>query len=263
MMPPVSPADFDFYSVTIDVDWAPDFWIDEMAAVLEAGRVPCTWFITHRSPAIDRILANPLFECGIHPNFFEHSSHGHTEDEIIEHCLKMVPGARSVRTHALYQSSRLLYKLYEQYGFISDSSLFMPHSNALVPHHLTFSQSGKHLIRIPYFWEDDVECLAQESGWDIRADVFHPEGLKVFNFHPVYFGLNCRTLDNYNALKHSIRGQKSLDEVSELDVQDFIHTGPGVKTCFLDLISLLSGGKKEVRTQSSIADHYRAIRNLG
>lgn len=261
-MSAVLPSDFDVYGLTVDIDWSPDFWIDEMAEVLSAAGVPCTWYITHDSPAIRRLRSNPLFECGIHPNFFPGSSHGREEEEIIRHCLQIVPDADSVRMHALYQSSRLLWRLYEDFDFRVDSSLFTPHASALVPHHLVFSRSGKCLVRIPYGWEDDVECLTGETGWAPTAAAFHPEGLKVFNFHPVYVGLNCHTLDGYEALKVAIRGRKSLEQVSREETEEYVHGGEGAGTCFRRLVELIAERGYTALTQREIGLRYRQLARI-
>ena len=147
---------YNLYALSVDIDWAPDYMIDYMAQAYTEAGVKCTWFVTHASEAVDRLRSNPLFELGIHPNFFPGSSHGSTEDEIIRHVLELVPGAKSVRMHALYQSSRLLYKLRHEYGLEIDSSLFVPQTPFLKPHTFGFSPTVAPLVRLPYFWEDDV-----------------------------------------------------------------------------------------------------------
>jgi hypothetical protein len=38
-----------------DIDWAPDFVIDSVAATLVQIGVQTTWFVTHSSPAVDSL----------------------------------------------------------------------------------------------------------------------------------------------------------------------------------------------------------------
>ena len=45
--------------LTLDVDWAPDWVIDEVSAILVEKRVRATWFVTHGSPAIERLKDYP------------------------------------------------------------------------------------------------------------------------------------------------------------------------------------------------------------
>ena len=97
--------------ITIDIDWAPDFMIDYCMQILLVAQVKATWFITHKSPMLDKLRQYPdLFELGIHPNFYPNSSHGESEEAIIGYCMDLVPEARSMRTHGLCQSSYLLKK---------------------------------------------------------------------------------------------------------------------------------------------------------
>ena len=63
--------------LTLDTDWAPDFVIDFVAKQLVAYQVRATWFVTHASPAVERLSQHSdLFELGIHPNFLPGSTHG-------------------------------------------------------------------------------------------------------------------------------------------------------------------------------------------
>ncbi|MCX6671896.1 MAG: hypothetical protein NTX92_08260, partial [Euryarchaeota archaeon] len=56
--------------ICIDTDWASDSIIKDIADYLIMNKIKSTWFITHDSPAIRKLLAKPdIFEVGIHPNF--------------------------------------------------------------------------------------------------------------------------------------------------------------------------------------------------
>ena len=91
-------------AITLDVDWAPDHAIDAVAGHLIERDVRATWFVTHASPAIDRLRDRPdLFELGIHPNFAPGSTQGETPDAVLDHCMAIVPealGANPSRTIA-------------------------------------------------------------------------------------------------------------------------------------------------------------------
>src|ERR1035441_3475149 len=81
-------------AISMDVDWAPDFAIDFVAERLIASRVRATWFVTHRSPAIERLRQHrDLFELGIHPNFLPGSSHGDSPAAVLQHCMGLVQDA--------------------------------------------------------------------------------------------------------------------------------------------------------------------------
>jgi hypothetical protein len=248
---------YNLYALSVDIDWAPDYMIDYMAQAYTEAGVKCTWFVTHASEAVDRLRSNPLFELGIHPNFFSGSSHGATEDEIIRHVLQLVPGAKSVRMHALFQSSRLLYKLRHDYGLEVDSSLFVPQTPHLKPHTFGFSPTVSPLVRLPYFWEDDVECLLPVRNWDIQTPGFHFEGMKIFNFHPMYVGLNADTLEGYERIKRELCVSKSLNTLTPEEIAPYLNEAHGVNTLFKGLLSFLKNNNVETRTFSEIAASYR------
>jgi hypothetical protein len=50
--------------------------------------------------------------------------------------------------------------------------------------------SSMRLLRIPYFWEDNDEMFNPAKSWDIHNPKYHVDGLKIFNFHPIYVYLN-------------------------------------------------------------------------
>jgi hypothetical protein len=154
------------YMVTLDIDWAPEYAIDYVAELLAEHDVRATWFVTHSSPAITRLSQQPeLFELGIHPNFLPNSTHGKTHEEVLSHCVAMVPGARSMRTHGLYQSTPLLEQVLSRTPITADVSLFMPHARALSP--VEYRWHGRELLRIPYYWDDcyEMERIMKWSGY--------------------------------------------------------------------------------------------------
>jgi hypothetical protein len=252
-----TPHAFDSYAITIDIDWSPDFWIDRAAAMLRAHGLKSTWFVTHASPAVERLKADPLVECGVHPNFFQPSSHGSDDDTVLAHMRTLVPEATSIRAHALMQSSRHFVKYMQGGLYTTECSLYCPNAAPLFPHHIELSEQLPPLIRIPYFWEDDVECLIHRTGWDPHAPAFHPQGLKVYNFHPVYIGLNCVDFSEYQSLKATIAGKKSLDQCTEEDVAPYVRQHvAGAGTCFASLVQLLAQQPHRVFTQAELAQSY-------
>ena len=45
--------------ITLDIDWAPDYAIDFAAGLLIEAQVRATWFVTHDSPAVERLRQHP------------------------------------------------------------------------------------------------------------------------------------------------------------------------------------------------------------
>lgn len=218
--------------ITLDIDWAPDYAIDFAAGLLIEAQVRATWFVTHDSPAVERLRQHPhLFELGIHPNFLPGTTHGRTESEILSHCMGFVPQARVVRTHGLVQTSNLLEKIIDETPVSVDVSLFLPHAAALEPvvYHW---ENGKRLVRLPYVWEDDFEMVRPDSIWDLGAMIDRSKGLAIMDFHPIHVFLNSVTLATYR----SVRSMGRLADLSEDDVRSHIETGRGAGYAFRSAI---------------------------
>lgn len=246
----------DEFAITIDIDWAPDFAIEEVAKTLTDHQVKCTWFVTHNSPAIQKLAQNSLFELGIHPNFFPFSSHGNTEDEIIQFCFDIVPDAKCIRTHALLQSSRLLKKLREEYGLLTDASLYLPYAPNIEPHILNFSHNSKPLTRIPYFWEDDLESYRADKTWEFTNNKFFGKGLKIFNFHPTFIYLNIDEMHGYERMKIEKCSKKPLFELEKKEMAEYKNEGKGAATIFKKLVEFIHDSQKVSHTLSEIRENY-------
>lgn len=203
--------------ITIDVDWAKDSTIKKVANHLIKSNVKATWFITHDSPEIKALLDYPdLFEVGIHPNFKDDSTQGNTPEEIMTYLLEIVPQARSMRTHSLMQSTPLLRIAHEKFGIQTDVSLLLPYTPNIVPHKLYASKS-KGLLRVPYFWEDDIELNNPYPSFSLSNDRFKVCGLKIFNFHPVLISQEIEAffLELIDLIKDNDLGGLKISELAD------------------------------------------------
>lgn len=222
-------------AVTFDVDWAPDWAVDLCRELCNRYSRPATFFATHPSDILHDIKAQPRLEVGIHPNFLPGSSQGGNERDVLDYCLKIVPNAKSMRTHCLIQSSHLFFLVAHEFPSIqTDVSIFLPLHENLSATDLYYS--GKRLTRLPYFWEDDVFAEWPGWAWDV-APVRERRGMKIFDFHPILVALNAADLSGYRKLKASMSGRR-LNEVSKSEVAPFVNRGLGALT-FLE--SLLAG----------------------
>jgi hypothetical protein len=225
-------------AITLDVDWAPDHAIDTVAGHLIEHSVRATWFVTHASPAIDRLRGRPdLFELGIHPNFAPGSSHGDTPEAVLDHCMALVPEARAMRTHGLVQSTALLALVRERTPVRTDVSLFLPGAKALEP--VVYPLAPGSIVRVPYLWEDDAEMLKPDPAWDAWAVATGAQGLAVFDFHPIHVILNSADMRAYEALK-----RRGLDRAGAADLQP--RNGAGAGTAFAGLVAGLAGGGRRI-----------------
>lgn len=224
-------------AVTLDIDWAPDFVIDEVAEALAQAGVPATWFVTHASPAVDRLRGRPeLFELGIHPNFLARSSHGSTVEAVMGHLLEIVPGATSMRTHGLVQSSVLLDEIATMSPISTDVSLLLPFASHLAP--VRYRTRRADFVRLPYFWEDDLAMCQRNPCWTSASLLAAGSGLKIFDFHPIHIALNSPDMTAYEQLK---RAAPDLVNARPTDVARNVHPGPGAGTFFAELLTAVAG----------------------
>lgn len=235
--------------LTFDVDWAPDFAIDTIADELVHRGVRATWMITHSSPALERLREHPdLFELGIHPNFMPGSSQGSTPEEILDHCMALVPEATTMRTHALVQSSPLMRTVVERTPVRCDASLFLLEASHVAP--VGFPAEKGSLVRIPYVWEDDIEMLADEPSWSLDRFLARP-GLQVFDFHPMLVYLNAPDMDPYRRLTEAGPLAETPFEVAA----PLVHDGPGPRTMLEEIVDHLAANGS--RRLAEVADAYR------
>ena len=216
--------------LTFDIDWVHDSLLAETIDLVEQARVKATWFVTHDTPLLDRLRANQKFELGIHPNFnflLEGDvRNGRNARDVIERLLAIVPEAISVRSHSMTQSSQLL-ALFKEMGLSYDVNHFVPAQTGI---ELKPWKLWNDLIRVPYYWEDDLHVLYESTG----VPQMNPDellrtrgGLKVFDFHPVHVFLNTESLDRYEQTrplhqipdeltKHRYQGYGTCNRLNEL-----------------------------------------------
>jgi hypothetical protein len=208
--------------------------IDSVVEDLVSANVKATFFVTHDSPAVQRLRDYPdLFELGIHPNFLPNSSHGKTASEVLDYCMKLVPDATSMRTHALVQSGHILGEVVNNTPIEVDLSLLLPEMPNLQMIELPLPQ--RPLLRLPYYWEDDLETYRENPVWNLAKHI-PVSGLKIFDFHPVFIYLNSADLAPYNEMKKI----GHLADLTPEQVAPFVNEGEGAKTMFRELVDYLS-----------------------
>ncbi len=206
------------FAIVLDVDWAPDFVIDETAALLKELGIRASWFLTHASLAIERLRDHPDFELGIHPNFLEGSTQGASEEKIIDYCLKIVPHAVSMRTHAYFQHSLLFNTINRTTNIENDASVFMPLTRDLHPSR--YWTGGRYINRFPVFWEDDNELKKPEPDINFAPNLVDSPGLKIFAFHPMLLTLNSASIQKYHVLKNDFR---NFNELNHESIQPYVN----------------------------------------
>ena len=181
--------------LTFDIDWASDDVLADAIDLVERADVAATWFVTHDTVLLSRLRDNPKFELGVHPNFnflLEGDLRaGRNAAEVIDRIMHIVPEARSVRSHSMTQTSRLL-DLFAAAGLRVDCNHFIPEQAGIALKPWTHWNG---ITRAPYFWEDDV-ALLYDQGIAVET-LAQAVGVKIFDFHPIHIFLNTENLDRY------------------------------------------------------------------
>lgn len=185
--------------LTIDIDWAHDEVLSYAIDLVDRSDIHATWFVTHNTPLLDRLRANPNYELGIHPNFnwllAGDPRNGANSAEVLERLMRLVPEARCVRSHSMTQSTGLL-QAFADAGLTHDANHFVPASSGV---ELKPWVLWNGMIRVPYCWEDDVFCIYRERGVaepDVN-ETTRRGGLRVFDFHPIHLFLNTESMARY------------------------------------------------------------------
>lgn len=192
--------------LTFDLDWACDAVIHDTIDLVDQAGAPATWFVTHNTPTLDRLRANPKYELGIHPNFnpLLAGTNSPGVEAVIDALLEIVPEAKSVRSHSMVQSSRLM-DLFLNKGLTFDCNHFIPEQSKI---ELRPWRLWNGLVKVPHFWEDDATCIyINNSGIN---ELVKRNGLKLFDFHPIHVFLNTEDLSLYEQTRAYHSDAKTL-----------------------------------------------------
>lgn len=192
--------------LTFDIDWAHDAVLSDTIDLVTDAGVPATWFVTHATPLLARLRANPLFELGVHPNFNPllagAGMAGKDAAEILAQICCVVPEARAVRSHSLVMSERLV-DVFRDAGLRRVCNSFIPAESAAAcaPWKL-----WDDMIVIPHCWQDNV---AMRLHGTVRPPL-PGHGLRVFDFHPIHVYLNTPDIAVYEAARPCFQEPETL-----------------------------------------------------
>jgi hypothetical protein len=186
--------------LTIDIDWAHDEVIEHTASLLESGKARATWFVTHETPVLERLRANPDFELAIHPNFNfllqGDDRNGRDIADVIDRVMKIVPEATTARSHSLTHNPQILDH-FRKCGITHESNHFIPASST--PMSVMPWREIPEVTSIPAIWED-LYSVWTEQPMPVQDVITRPE-LKVFIFHPIHLFLNTDSEELYESTR--------------------------------------------------------------
>ena len=187
--------------LTFDIDWADDLVIEDTIDLVEKVDVNATWFVTHKTPLLDRLRENPKFELGLHPNFNNllagDSQNGSSVKEVIQRLKDYVPEACCLRSHSLCTSTKVL-RLMPELGLTHESNLYIPPESTM---ELQPFRIWNGVVRVPHGFEDDLFLLSAETksaGFKNHMKMLLQHGgARVFDFHPIHAYLNTENIARY------------------------------------------------------------------
>lgn len=197
--------------LTFDVDWASEEIVEYTHSILLEYNVQSTWFITHSSGSLKMLLEDKNVNIGIHPNFNDlleqkHDKKNSVRDRI-KYLLELTHGSKLVRSHSMTQNSRIL-DIFFELGLTHDCNHYIPHTAGI---NLQAWKIWNGLIKVPYFWEDDLNI--HESNSELSSELINRKTLKVFDFHPIHIFLNTSNLAEYQAARPFQNDFKRLKEL--------------------------------------------------
>lgn len=217
--------------LSFDIDWAHDDVLADTITLVEQAGVAATWFVTHDTPLLSRLRANPHFALGIHPNFNEllrgSARAGEDCDAIVESLKALVPEARVIRSHSLVQSERLV-DTFHHHGLTHISNFFIPETptRILAPWHI-----WDNMICVPHCWQDNVSMRLH--GTMEPPSLLPSASVRVFDFHPIHVYLNSETVARYEGARAVFQHPQALA----------LHRGDHAQGARNTLLSVLAGSK--------------------
>lgn len=210
--------------ITVDIDWACEPAIEETIDFLLNHNISPTVFVTHRSPAIERLMDQ--IDVGLHPFFDPHSSHGSTIPEVIEHIMKLphnLPAFRCHRFGVCNTSKQALLEVGMQI-----SSNVCTDLEVIPPFRDRFG-----FLEIPIFFEDGG-YLWRKHPLEMH-DGLLKEGLKVILIHPLHFCLNTPEFSYMTRIKQSISRTEWIN-MKRQDLDRLKWKGRGIRDLIIEMI---------------------------
>lgn len=164
----------------------------------------------------------------------------------------MVPQAKAMRTHALVQSSPMFAGILADTHIETDVSLFLPFHPMLAPTKIYFEAGGRPLVRLPYYWEDDVAAYWPGWSWDSVVEDA-PGQLRIYDFYPIHIALNMSTMNDYVRLKSGLKG-RPLTSLTRAECQPFVNQSEGARTYLERLVAI--DDRRRFRRISDITQTY-------
>jgi hypothetical protein len=195
--------------LTIDLEWANDEVINFLVDLLIQHDVKATFFLTHYSKAVKRILHyKKNFSVGLHPNYNNLLDNREEKKsdyrKIFLNLFYKFKGIKMVRSHSLVNSSKLT-SFYKKKGIKFVSNELCYKINKLKPW-----EDFNKIVNLPIIWADDIALYLNDLNNNLRF--IKRDSLNILDFHPTsVFTNSCNFYKNQIAL----RRQNQLDYLNK------------------------------------------------
>jgi len=238
------------FCFTSDVDWASEDALQIQQDIYDRYGIQTTYFVTHKSPLLERWHKEGKIQLGIHPNFLPGSSHGNTIDEVLDTVMKFAPRARCFRSHRCFDVAPVTDALVKR-GLLYDSNLITNLQQGISP---LKHESG--LIRFPCFYEDGIHFKWRRR-WDFREfeKIFNQPGLKIISHHPMITAMNVTTAEKWGILKTKFPPGVWI-KMSKEQLLENACREPGPKNFLEDMIKFVLENKFSIMSMEELYQNF-------
>ena len=218
--------------LSFDIDWAPDWIIDDILNFLKKKKCKVTFFITHKSEIIKKIREDG-HTIGIHPNFYKKSCQEEKPIKVVENLLNIAPDAQIMRTHRLFYDSGVFSKIFSIFKNLKYDCSLYTYKFPLIKKFKLFTDNVE-INRINFNWMDYTALMDNKNSWNkINFDA----NLYFMNFHPILLFINAAKYKDYAALKKKFFNKKFY-KLKKNEIMPFVNTKKfGTKFFFEEIIN--------------------------
>ena len=144
--------------------------------------------------------------------------------QVLNELLDVVPDAKSVRSHSLFHSERLVDVFYD-FGLSHISNCFIPYGAGIDVRPFSI---WENMVMVPHCWQDNV-ALRMDLAFPDKSELLKSHF--VFNFHPIHIFLNTEKVERYEL------SRPFHQDPDKLISKRF--NGVGTRTLLIDLLEVL------------------------
>ena len=235
-------------ALSFDMDWAPEYMIQNVINIINHYNVNSTFFVTNKSEKITETFESQI-EVASHLYVSPNSSQGDKLGVVLDKFRSWYPNKviEGNRFHLLNQSYRDLVCMGRN-GYSYDISALRFNT----PYILPAFHKDLHMTLLSYFWEDGI-CENSDIPLSLSEINIDSPGIKVFNFHPMNIYINGHNSQaRTNFLKKNIDLLNTPEEIAS----KFRKEGLGASNLIHELLDFCMSNNIKVVSVKEIVDNF-------